>query len=235
MISHLLVDFDRTLNDSDHVYETNLDGFLSLTGQQVLDHWQAIHREVLSKEPRERHEDVDLHIKLMIDRAQAGDRQALQADLNRRIRRAQQECWNATALFDDAIPFLHRAKDAGFLLHLATGDFAQQKADAIEHQAGRSFFARAFDESVLGLGKGKRDYFDRLLGRLGIAPGNALVIGDSLTADIGPAREAGIATVWLRRRNEKLSDRIIADITLANLVECTAHLRALITLPPARS
>ena len=36
MIQHVLVDFDRTLNDSDAVYEKNMNGFLGLSGHEVL-------------------------------------------------------------------------------------------------------------------------------------------------------------------------------------------------------
>ena len=61
--THVLLDFDRTLNDSDLVYEKNLNGFLGLTGQQVLQRWEQVHREILAKEPKERHEDMEFHYK----------------------------------------------------------------------------------------------------------------------------------------------------------------------------
>ena len=217
MIKHLLIDFDRTLNDSDAVYEKNLNGFLGLTGEEVLRHWEAIHRDILAKEPKERHEDLDLHYKMLLEKWRLADPVEIKAELRRRIRAAQQECWDATALFADALPFLVRMKDAGYLLHIATGDYAQQKAEAIELQAQRSLFTSAFDESVLAVGKGKRDYFDRLLGRLGICGADALVFGDSLRNDIGPAREAGIRAVWVRRKGEKTSDSVGADLTITSL------------------
>lgn len=219
MIKHLLIDFDRTLNDSDAVYEKNLNGFLGLTGKEVLRHWEAIHRDILAKEPKERHEDLDLHYQMLLEKWRLADPLEIKAELRRRIRAAQQECWDATALFPDAIPFLFCMKDAGYVLHIATGDYAQQKAEAIELQAGRSLFQWAFDESVLGVGKGKRDYFDRLLARLGACGVDALVFGDSLRNDIGPAREAGISTVWVRRKDEKASDIIAADLTVASLAQ----------------
>lgn len=227
MIKHLLLDFDRTLNDSDYVYEKNLNGLLGLSGREVLQHWEAIHRDILVKEPRERHEDLELHYKMLLEKWRLEDPAEIWAELKRRIRAAQQECWDATFLFADALPFLFRMKDAGYILHIATGDYAQQKAEAIELQAGRSLFAWAFDESVLGVGKGKRDYFDRLLGRLGERPENAIVFGDSLANDIGPGRQAGIAAVWVRRKNEKTSDKVAADITIASLAEAPLPMPAL--------
>ena len=225
MIRHVLLDFDRTLNDSDFVYEKNLDGFLGLTGRQVLQHWEAIHRDVINSQPRERHEDLDLHYNLMIEKWRLQDPDSVKQELKRRIKAAQEECWYATALFQESFPFLHSLKDAGYTLHIATGDYAQQKAEAIQRQAGRVFFDRAFDESVLGVGKGKRDYFDRLLAQLGAPASDALVVGDSLANDIGPARQVGIATIWVRRKTEKLNDTIVPDVTVGSLIEALEHLR----------
>lgn len=241
MIKHLLIDFDRTLNDSDSVYQKNLNGFLGLTGEEVLRNWEAIHRDILSKEPREKHEDLELHYKEFLDRFRAEDPVETKAALRRRIRAAQQECWDATALFDDAIPFLNQVKDAGYTLHIATGDYAQQKAEAVELQAQRSLFTRAFDESVLGVGKGKRDYFDRALALLGTSPSEVLVFGDSIPNDIGPALEAGIAAVWVRRQNEKprrtnaklngKNANIIPTLTIPSLADGLASVCSASALP----
>ena len=219
MIRHVLLDFDRTLNDSDYVYQKNLNGLLGLSGEEVLKHWEAIHREVLSKERKELHEDLDHHHKLMIERWRLEDPEAVRQELKSRIKAAQEECWDATALFEETIPFLNRVKEAGHTLHIATGDYAQQKAEAIERQGERKYFARTFDEGVLGVGKGKRDYFGRALKELGIRPEQALVVGDSLANDIGPARKARIPTIWVRRKNEKTSTAIVPDVTVATLTE----------------
>jgi FMN phosphatase YigB (HAD superfamily) len=224
MLRHLLIDFDRTLNDSDMVYERNLDGFLGLGGPEVLEHWEAIHREILAKEPRERHEDLEHHYKVLLEKLREGDPAQTKAELRKRIRAAQQECWDATALFEDALPFLLALKAFGHTLHIATGDFGQQKAAAVELQAGRSLFDRAFDESVLGTGKGKRDYFDRALRRLGVPPSDVLVFGDSLSNDIGPAMECGIPAVWVRRKGEKASDRVAPTLTVTSLFDALCKL-----------
>ncbi len=219
MIRHLLLDFDRTLNDSDYVYEKNLDGFFGLSGQEVLQHWEEIHRRILAKEPREKHEDLDHHYELMLERWRKEDPETMKEELKKRIKAAQEECWDATELFEEAIPFLNRVKDAGHTLHIATGDYARQKADAIERQGGRVYFDWTFDEGVLGVGKGKRAYFDQALQKLGVAPREALVIGDSLVNDIGPATKAGISAIWVRRKEEKQRKSVEPDVTVTTLME----------------
>lgn len=248
MIDHVLLDFDRTLHDSDAVHERNLDGFLGLTGREVLRQWAAIHREVLAKHPKERHGDEELHLhlmirrwkrlkpwkvlmrpglslRLMLARRKQPDAGSLKQDLKARVKAAQEECWRATTLFDEAIPFLNHLKEAGYRLHIATGDYAQQKAEGIERYGGRKYFDWAFDESVLGVGKGKREYFDRLLERLQAPAGGVAIVGDSLVNDVGPAKEAGIATVWIRRRNEKSSASIVPDLVFPSLTEALGYFR----------
>ena len=224
-VQHLLVDFDRTLNDSDRVYENNLDGFLGLTGQQVLEHWEAVHRHVLAKEPREKHEDLEHHYELMLEQwRMEHDPESLKEELKRRVKAAQEECWYATALFGETFPFLNRLKDEGFTLHVATGDYAQLKKEGIERQGGREYFERVFDESVLGVGKGKRDYFDRALDILGEPPTAALVIGDSLANDVMPAQEVGIAAIWVRRKGEKEREGVTPELTVISLLEALPYL-----------
>ena len=246
MILHVLLDFDRTLHDSDAVHEKNLDGFLGLPGREVLRQWGGIHREVLARHPKERHSDEEFHLWLMIKRwrprrlwrlltrpnlsvrvmlarRREGAADNLKEELKARVKAAQEECWRATTLFAEAVPFLNLVRDKGYRLHLATGDYAQQRAEAIERQAGRAYFEGAFDEGVLGVGKGKRDYFDRLLERLQVPAQQVVMVGDSLFNDIGPAREAGIATIWIRRGNERRSESNAPD-TVASLMEAWEHL-----------
>ena len=222
--AHILLDFDRTLNDSDGVFERNLAGFLGLSGREILHGWDAVHREILAKEPGERHEELDLHYQRILERIAGGDRESLRGELRARVQAAQQECWYATALFPEALPFLHRLAESGATLHLATGDYAQTKAAAIERLAGRPFFQRTFDADTLGVGKGKRDYYDRALESLAIAPGDGVVIGDSMQNDIAPALEIGLATVWVRRKEEKAKDGVAPQFTVANLMDALPHL-----------
>ncbi|MCI0770118.1 MAG: HAD family hydrolase [Chloroflexi bacterium] len=221
--THVLLDFDRTLNDSDLVYEKNLNGFLGLTGQQVLQRWEQVHREILVKEPKERHEDMEFHYKMMLEELARTDAETVKNEIKRRIKAAQEECWDATELFDEALPFLDRMKDAGYTMHIATGDYAKRKAEAIEAQAKRSYFQHTFDEETLGVGKGGRDYFDRILHRLAVLPAQVAIVGDNPKNDIVPGIESGLASLWLRRKNEKSADGMKPDVTAATLMEMLPH------------
>ncbi len=53
---------------------------------------------------------------------------------------------------------------------------------------------------AFGLRKPRREIFDEVVSRLGVAPHEALHVGDSLRADVGGASAAGLGTAWLTRR-----------------------------------
>ena len=222
--THVLLDFDRTLNDSDLVYRKNLDGFLGLTGDEVLPRWEEIHREVLSKEPKERHDDLDFHLKVLVERLATGGVEAAKDELKSRIKAAQRECWYATELFDEAIPFLNRLREAGYVLHMATGDYARLKSVHVQRQGGRYYFEGMYDELVLGVGKGTPAYFTRIVERLGAPAETVVVVGDNLKNDIASGNEAGIATVWVRRKNEKNKNGVKPGLTVTSLTEALPHL-----------
>jgi len=89
--------------------------------------------------------------------------------------------------------------------------------------------ALAISEAV-GVRKPRAEIFEAVLAELGVAPEEALHVGDSLTADIGGAAPLGIRTVWITRR---VADREAAlrdyagprpDFVIADLSEVEALL-----------
>jgi HAD superfamily hydrolase (TIGR01509 family) len=63
----------------------------------------------------------------------------------------------------------------------------------------RHFDAVVISESV-GIRKPRAEIFAAVLDRLGVAPGEALHVGDSLHADVDGAAAFGIPSVWITRR-----------------------------------
>jgi len=77
---------------------------------------------------------------------------------------------------------------------------------------------------AIGIRKPRAEIFEAVLAELGVAPEEALHVGDSLSADIGGAAPLGIRTVWITRRiadreaalrahRGPLPDRVIADLS----------------------
>jgi FMN phosphatase YigB (HAD superfamily) len=86
---------------------------------------------------------------------------------------------------------------------------------------------------AFGLRKPRPEIFEEVLARLGVAPEEAIHVGDSLRADVAGAASAGLRTVWLTRRvrdpEESLRrhDGPAPDHTLGDLTELEALLGTL--------
>jgi putative hydrolase of the HAD superfamily len=103
------------------------------------------------------------------------------------------------ASFDDAVPALRRARAAGLTVAVFTnGDEDQQRL-----KLGRVGLAEEIDvlvaSSMLPVGKPDPRAFAGALAILGIAPGEALMVGDSLHKDVRGALDAGVAAILLDR------------------------------------
>ena len=83
-----------------------------------------------------------------------------------------------------------------------------------------------------GLRKPRREIFEAVLGRLGVAPEQTLHVGDSLRADVVGAAGLGIKTAWITRRIKdpraalEAHDGPAPDFTIRDLSEIPALLGA---------
>jgi putative hydrolase of the HAD superfamily len=85
---------------------------------------------------------------------------------------------------------------------------------------------------AIGIRKPRAEIFEAVLAELGVAPGETLHVGDSLSADVGGAAPLGIRTAWITRR---IADRDAAlrahegpapDCVIADLSEIEGLLDA---------
>jgi putative hydrolase of the HAD superfamily len=81
-----------------------------------------------------------------------------------------------------------------------------------------------------GAKKPHRRLFEIVLERLGVSPGEAIMVGDSLVNDIGPAKGLGMSTIWLRGDRQygeaapELADYAVSSLPEAFIV-CAALAR----------
>ena len=80
-------------------------------------------------------------------------------------------------------------------------------------------FRNVTESAVVGIRKPSPQIFLLAVEALGLQPAEVAVVGDSMEKDIGPAREAGCKTVWMRGEqwaakavDESIPDRIINDL-----------------------
>lgn len=78
-----------------------------------------------------------------------------------------------------------------------------------------------------GIGKPKPEIFHRLLSELGVEPGEALMVGNSLERDIVGARNAGIRSIWIRVPGSEEHADVVPDHTITSLGEIPGILEQL--------
>lgn len=105
--------------------------------------------------------------------------------------------------FDDAVPSLIRAREAGLIVALLTnGDRAQQHGK-LDRFGLWPHLDVIVCSSELPAGKPDPRAYDAALERIGVAASEAVMIGDSLEADVHGALAAGLHAVHLARSGER--------------------------------
>jgi putative hydrolase of the HAD superfamily len=76
------------------------------------------------------------------------------------------------------------------------------------------------DSTRLGFFKPDVRIFNEALHRLGVMPGDAVMVGDSLEKDCAPARSLGLKTIWVRNPGAQArGDQAMADYKISTLDE----------------
>lgn len=106
---------------------------------------------------------------------------------------------NQVELYDDVLPSLERLHGR-FRLFAASNGNADLAAIGLAR-----FFEHALAARDAGMLKPDPRIFELLLGRAGLAPAQALHVGDDAEADVAGARRAGLTPVWINRRGVEWS------------------------------
>lgn len=97
---------------------------------------------------------------------------------------------------------LHRLQKAGVRIGLLTNGAPDLQREKIETSGLGMFFDAAVVSGEIGTGKPEPAIFHHLLEKLGVAPGEALMVGNSLARDIVGGKRAGLHTCWLALEGE---------------------------------
>jgi len=226
IVSNVLVDFDGTLHDTDLVYAARLDGLFGREGKTLYHMFLFdIHRRVVHKRYPERHDDMDLHLRLLLEHLGEPYNSKNANLLASRFGAASEDVIKNPMFYPQAATFLDRAVKAGFKLCLSTGGGnTLQKADAVTRVLG-SYFSEVIGEELLGFQKHDPSYYREALRKLGWRAEETASVGDTLETDILPARAVGIGTIWLDRNSEApASVDSKADYTAPDLLSALEYL-----------
>jgi putative hydrolase of the HAD superfamily len=103
-------------------------------------------------------------------------------------------------VFPDAIPVLHKLRDAGLALGLISNfeEWLERLLDAVEVS---EFFQARVISGIEGIEKPDPRIFRLALDRIGVRPEESVYVGDNVTYDIEPAEALGMVGVLLDRRD----------------------------------
>ena len=99
--------------------------------------------------------------------------------------------------FPDAVPLCRTLYEQGRDMYIITNGIARVQRSRFARSGLAPYFRGAFVSETIGAGKPDRAYFDAALLRIGLSDrSRALVIGDSLHADVEGGLRAGLDTCW---------------------------------------
>jgi FMN phosphatase YigB (HAD superfamily) len=231
MICNILIDFDGTLHDTESVYASKLEGLLGLDGLRLYHIFLFdIHRKVVHEHYLHRHDDLNLHWRLLLQHLERPYDSETKNLLAIRFKEADKVVLENPKLFLEVPSFLDQVVKVGYRLCLSTGGGnSREKARAITKALFTNYFENVLGEEILGHLKHEPSYYEEALKKLSWKAENTVSIGDTILTDIYPAKVVGIKTIWVNRRNEKkpIEPEKTPDYETSNLISALNIIHAL--------
>ena len=120
---------------------------------------------------------------------------------------SEPEVWR---LYPECLPVLRTLGQRGYIVGVISNWDIRLRG--LLHGLGLMSCVRHVSISAeIGWEKPHGNIFAHALEAVGVAPGRAVHVGDSLHADVEGARRAGMQPLWLRRNGEPRGDGVLAD------------------------
>lgn len=110
--------------------------------------------------------------------------------------------WSEVAnfgLYEDVLPCLRRLRDAGVRVAVVSNAVGHGLEEVVAHFALDDYVETTLSSSDIGFVKPAPEVFHTVLERLGVEPGAAVMVGDSVEDDVKGALACGCAAVLLDR------------------------------------
>jgi putative hydrolase of the HAD superfamily len=124
------------------------------------------------------------------------------------------------AMYGDVLPTLEDLRARGFALAVIS-NWDSHLPRLLEALGLSSFFRVTSVSAIEETGKPEAEIFHRTCARLGVAPADALHVGDSPRDDYEGARAAGLSALLLDRdgRHPQIADRIAGLVEICRRVQ----------------
>jgi putative hydrolase of the HAD superfamily len=123
-------------------------------------------------------------------------------------------------------------REAGLGIAVVTNNVTAEQAEKVRHCAFETLVDWLVTSEDVGASKPEPKIFEAALDRLGVEPGEAVMVGDAWGTDIAGARAAGIRAVWFNRQSVALPDPAVDELTT---LEPTARAARVIIGAPDQS
>ncbi len=133
-----------------------------------------------------------------------------------------QACWKVE---ENAYPVLEHLRADGYRLGVISNASDEDDVQTLVDNAGlRPYFDVIVSSAGQGIRKPNPRIFLSVLSQLGVEPRQAVMVGDTLGADVLGAHNAGLFAVWITRRANKAANRdhldtIQPDAVIASISE----------------
>jgi putative hydrolase of the HAD superfamily len=112
----------------------------------------------------------------------------------------------------DALTTLAQLREGGYRLALISNASDDPNTQTLVDKLGaREFFEVIISSAALGVRKPNPKIFRDALERMNLLPQKVAMVGDTLGADILGARNAGIFSIWIKRRANTPANRAHAE------------------------
>lgn len=131
-------------------------------------------------------------------------------------------------LEDDALPTLEILNRMGYQIgYISNGADDENTQSLIDKTGLRPYAGFILSSAAFGLRKPHPAIFQAALSHFMINPEEAVMIGDTLDADVLGANQLGMKSIWITRRahrDPELEKRILPDQTVSSLKEIPSRL-----------
>lgn len=139
-------------------------------------------------------------------------------------REETQECYeNMLAKGHDFMPGAQELLETlkgKYEMYLVSNGTAMVQDARLRDSGIEKYFKGIFISERVGVDKPQKEFFDRSFAAIpAFDPGQAMIIGDSLTSDIRGGNNAGIRTCWYNPKHKPRRDDIHVDYEIAELME----------------
>lgn len=131
---------------------------------------------------------------------------------------------------EDAVPMLEELRRRGYRLGLISNAGDDEDVQVLIDKAHlRPYLEYIISSAACGIRKPHPRIFEMALESLGAQPGEAVMVGDFLAADVLGANSLGMGSVWITRRADPVVSKALREVitpqrTIAALAELPALL-----------